>query len=86
MPVKGIAQQALVGVHRVREQWMTTRTTPINTLRGILREHGILLPAGARAALQTVPAILEDADTPLPMHLRQVLSCPRGGAGDRGSA
>ena len=51
VPVKRIEQQALVGIHRVREQWMTTRTARINTLRGILREHGILLPAGARAAL-----------------------------------
>jgi transposase len=53
---------------------MTTRTARINTLRGILREHGLLLPAGARAALQAVPTILEDAETPLPMHLRQVLA------------
>jgi transposase len=53
---------------------MTTRTARINTLRGIVREQGILLPAGARAALHTVPTILEDAETPLPRHLRQVLA------------
>ena len=34
----------------------------------------MLLPAGARAALQAVPAILEDADIPLPAHLRHVLA------------
>ena len=66
VPVKRIEQQALVALHRVREQWMTTRTARINTLRGILREHGILLPAGARAALQAVPTILDDAETALP--------------------
>ena len=74
VPVKRSEQQALVAVHRVREQWMTTRTARINTLRGILREQGLLLPAGARAALQAVPTILEDAEAPLPMHLRQVLA------------
>jgi transposase len=74
VPVKQIEQQALGAVHRVREQWMTTRTARINTLRGIVREQGILLPAGARAALHTVPTILEDAETPLPRHLRQVLA------------
>jgi transposase len=74
VPVKRIEQQALVAMHRVREQWMTTRTGRINTLRGILREHGLLLPAGARAALQAIPAMLEDAETPLPGHLRQVLA------------
>ena len=33
-----------------------------------------MLPAGARAALQAVPTILEDAETALPMHLRTVLA------------
>ena len=73
VPVKRIEQQALVAIHRVREQWMTTRTARINTLRGILREHGILLPAGALTAVKAVPAILEDADT-LPIHLRTILA------------
>jgi transposase len=74
VPVKRVEQQALVALHRVREQWMTTRTARINTLRGILREHGLLLPAGARAALQAVPAMLDEAKTCLPMHLRHVLA------------
>jgi transposase len=72
--VKRIEQQALVALHRVREQWMTTRTARINTLRGILREQGILLPAGARAALQSLPSVLEHAATLLPAHLRHVLA------------
>jgi transposase len=72
--VKRVEQQALVALHRVREQWMTTRTSRINTLRGILREHGLLLPAGARAALKAVPKMLEDAETTLPRHLRQILT------------
>jgi len=74
VPVKRIEQQALVALHRVREQWMTTRTARINTLRGILREHGILLPGGARAALQAVPTILDETNTSLPRHLRQILT------------
>jgi transposase len=72
--VKRVEQQALVALHRVREQWMTTRTARINTLRGILREQGILLPAGARAALQSLPSVLEHAATRLPAHLRHVLT------------
>ena len=74
VPVKRSEQQALVQLHRVREQWMRDRTARINTLRGILREHGLLLPAGPRAAMTAVPALLEDAELPLPMHLRQVLA------------
>ena len=72
--VKRVEQQALVALHRVREQWMTTRTARINTLRGVLREQGILLPAGARAAIQSVPTVLEHAATLLPAHLRHVLA------------
>jgi transposase len=72
--VKRVEQQALVALHRIREQWMTTRTARINTLRGILREQGILLPAGARAAMKSLATVLEEAATVLPSHLRQVLT------------
>lgn len=72
--VKRVEQQALVALHRVREQWMTTRTARINTLRGLLREQGILLPTGARAALQSIPRVLEQATTLLPAHLCRVLA------------
>ena len=65
VPVKGVAQQTLVALHRIRNQWMTTRTGRINALRGILREQGLLLPAGAGPALRAIPGILEDAETPL---------------------
>jgi transposase len=74
VPVKSVAQQTLVALHRIREQWMATRTARINTLRGILREQGLLLPAGPRAALQAVPALLDAAQTSLPRHLRHVLA------------
>lgn len=74
VPVKRVEQQALVALHRVREQWMSTRTARINVMRGLLCEHGILLPAGARAALQAVPAIVDAAATSLPAHLRHVLT------------
>ena len=74
VPVKRVEQQALVALHRVREQWMTTRTARINVLRGLLREQGLLLPAGACAALRALPVLLNEAATVLPRHLRQVLT------------
>ena len=58
VPIKRAEPQALVGSHRVREQWMTTRTARINALRGLLREHGLHLPPGAQTAVQAVPALL----------------------------
>jgi transposase len=74
VPVKGVAQQTLVALHRIREQWMATRTARINTLRGILREQGLLLPAGAGPALRALPAILEDAERSLASPLCRTIS------------
>ena len=66
-------QQALVGLHRVREQWVTTRTARINCLRGLLREHGLNLPAGAKTAVQGVPSLV-DAAAELPASLRHLVA------------
>jgi transposase len=63
--VKSVAQQEIVALHRIREQWMATRTARINALRGFFREHGIPLPAGPRAAVAAVPTGAEQ----LPPHL-----------------
>ena len=71
VPIKRAEQQALVGLHRVREPWMTTRTARINALRGLLGEHGLNLPRGAQTAVQAVPARLESA-TAWPAALRRV--------------
>ena len=72
VPVKRIEQQALVALHRVREQWMATRTARINALRGLLSEYGVVLPVRTAAALTAVPTVL--AAAPLPAHLRHVLT------------
>ena len=63
--MKRVEQQTLVALHRVREQWMTTRTARINTLRGILREQGSCCPRarGPPCARFRRP---EDAEAPLP--------------------
>ena len=73
VPVKRVEQQALVGLHRVREQWVTTRTARINCLRGLLREHGLNLPAGAKTAVQAVPSLV-DAAAELPASLRHLVA------------
>jgi transposase len=72
--VKSVAQQTLVALHRFRDQWMTTRTARINTLRGILREQGVLLPAGAGPAVRAIPAVVEDAVVPIADALRRMIS------------
>lgn len=63
VPVKTMEQQALIALHRVRAQWMSTRIARQNALHGLLGEYGIvLLPM--RRGLRQVPAILAEAQLP----------------------
>lgn len=74
VPVKSVAQQSLAALHRLRSRWLATRTARINTVRGILREFGIVIPLGAHRVLPAVGAVLEDADSGLPDALRPILA------------
>lgn len=74
VPVKSVAQQTLAALHRLRSGWLAERTARINTLRGLLREFGILIPLGARHAVPTAWAYLEDANAEIPDPLRPLLA------------
>lgn len=52
VPVKSEYQQSIQSLHRIREQWKTTRVARINGLRGVMREFGILVPLGPAAAIK----------------------------------
>jgi transposase len=73
VPVKTVDQQALQALHRVRTQWQATRTGRINVIRGLLREQGCPVPAGARTVMRRVAAIADDPARALPAVLRQTL-------------
>lgn len=74
VPVKSVPQQVLVSLHRFRSGWIASRTAQINTLRGLLRELGLVIPMGAEKVLPQVRALIEDADSGLPDSLRPVLA------------
>lgn len=67
--VKSEYQQAIQGLHRIRSQWMSARTARINTLRGLLREQGIDLPAGAANALKAAPRAIDEERLPYALRL-----------------
>ena len=73
VPVKTVEQQGIQGLHRAREFHKAQRTAAINLLRGLLREFGVVIPAGAAKVRPAVLAALEDAETELPMALRETL-------------
>ena len=74
VPVKTESQQQLTSLHRVRSGWMEVRTKRINMVRGLLREFGFIFPLGASALPERVREVIENADTNLPMALRELLN------------
>ena len=74
VPVKSETQQAVAALHRLRSTWLATRTARINTVRGLLREFGVVIPTGARHVLPSLGVVLEDADSGVPSLLRPTLA------------
>lgn len=74
VPVKSVEQHALTGLHRMRSTWVATRTARLNTLRGLLRELGVMIPVGAGQVVPRVWELVSDAESGLPDALRPVLA------------
>lgn len=71
--IKTPEQQGVQAQHRVRETLKAQRVALLNTLRGVLREFGIVIPIGAAHVKPAVRDALEDGDNALPMALRETL-------------
>jgi transposase len=56
--IKSEDQQALIALHRVRSQWLQTRTARINSMRAMLHEFGISAPVGAKRFLTDLHELL----------------------------
>lgn len=74
VPLKTEEQQGVQGLHRLREHHKHQRTASINALRGLLREFGVTIPAGAAKVRPAALAALEDGDNGIPMALRHRLA------------
>jgi len=68
--VESIPQQVLGSIHRFRAGWISSRTAQVNTLRGLLRELGFLIPEGIEKVLPQVRLLVADAEVELPDSLR----------------
>ena len=73
VPVKTVAQQEVLALHRIRRQWIVTRTARVNTLHGLLGEYGITFRPSVRRVVTRVGQILADAEMPVPGRLRREL-------------
>jgi transposase len=74
VPIKSVEQQGIASLHRVRSTWLATRTARINTIRGLLREFGVLIPVGATHVVPQVRACLAQPATPIPSLLQVTLT------------
>jgi transposase len=72
--IKSCDQQAILALHRAREQWKDTRTMRINGMRGLLREFGITAPKGADKFLSRLPQLLEHHRERIPERVRHMIS------------
>jgi transposase len=74
VPVKTVEQQALASLHRLRSTWIATRIGRLNTVRGLLREFGVVIPVGAHRVVPHVQALVDDAAAAIPAMLRVALA------------
>ena len=73
VPVKDLPQQAIGALHRIRSGWLATRTARLNTVRGLLRELGIVIPLGPKLVLPRLSHALADPEGSIPESLHPVL-------------
>lgn len=73
VPVKNTEQQALQGLHCVRDRVVKARTALLNEIRGLLGESGIILNKGVFAVRNHLPILIEDAENGLCTALRALM-------------
>ena len=71
--VKSEAQQAVLALHRMRQQLVKFRTAQINGLRGLLAEYGEVMPRGRAGMKRDIPAVLERLSERLPAMVVETL-------------
>jgi transposase len=73
VPIKTVDQQAILSVHRAREQLVRTRTAQVNQLRGLLGEFGIVVRSGINCVIRAVESVIGDDVSRLPALLKPLL-------------
>ena len=72
VPMKNSEQQAVLALHRARQGFVKARTAQANQIRGLLAEHGIIIPKGIAHIGKRLPDMLEDSENGLPGTFRQL--------------
>ena len=71
--IKSEAQQAVLAMHRMRQQLVKFRTAQINGLRGLLTEYGEIMPKGRAGISRGIASALEQVVERLPAMVVETL-------------
>ena len=72
--VKSEEQQAVLSLHRIRQQFVKIRTMQAHQVRGLLYEFGAVVPKGGRALVaQAGPVLADEMRCPAPELVRREL-------------
>ena len=71
--IKSEEQQAILAMHRMRQQLAKFRTAQLNALRGLLTEYGEIMPKGRNGMKQGMAAALERVEQRLPAMVMETL-------------
>lgn len=71
--VKTEDQQAMLALHRMRQQLVRFRVMQVNQLRGLLYEFGVVLPQGRRASIEAAKGAMAPLADQLPTMLTDSL-------------
>jgi transposase len=70
--VKSEDQQSLIALHRVRSQWLRTRTARINAMRGLLHSFGVTAALGSKRFMNELHQLLARKQH-LPPRVRRIV-------------
>ncbi len=73
VPVKTIAQQDALAVHRVRFELISARTAKANQIRGLLAEYGVVLSKSITVLRRALPIVIEDEQGQLSASFKALL-------------
>lgn len=73
VPPKSVEQLEIQAVHRIRQRLVSNRTRLVNQIRGLLAEHGVVIPRDISRLRRAVGQIAEGADDGLSDILRDLV-------------
>jgi transposase len=73
VPLKSVAQQASLALHRSRQHWVSVRTATINALRGTLYEFGVTLAGGKHAGQKALAIHRAPIDAKMPATIQRLI-------------